>query len=495
MTPSRDFGDDMSSTPEAQASSADLKARGAPGEARSHIHLPVTYRGIPFLAAFADVALIVASSALAGSLYHFTVASMEGEFPRTLAAAVFVAVLFVAAMWAHKLYEPQRLQDFGDQFRSVAGAWIGAFLLLASGVFSWGVSKDLSRGAILLFWALGGVLLLAHRQFWRFYLGRALATGAIKGRDVVLVHWSDETAAAHADLLVGHGYRIAKIFCLEGGDTDGLGVDGVVDYVRGAAIDDIFLAPPAGRLREALAVSKALRSLPIPVAMIPDPALAELVSSPRYELGRALAVEIQRQPLTLGERAVKRAFDLIVASLVLILFAPLFALVALAIALNSRGPVLFRQTRGGFNGRPFKIFKFRTMTVAEDGPRVDQARQGDARVTRIGAWLRKTSIDELPQLLNVLHGEMSIVGPRPHAMAHDQAFSEIAEKYAFRHHVKAGMTGWAQVNGARGLTDTPEKIQRRVAFDLWYIRHWSLMLDISILIRTLAVVLQGKNAY
>ena len=157
--------------------------------------------------------------------------------------------------------------------------------------------------------------------------------------------------------------------------------------------------------------------------------------------------------------------------------------------------MVFRQTRSGFNGRPFKIFKFRTMTVAEDGARVAQAKKGDARVTRVGAWLRRASIDELPQLLNVLHGEMSIVGPRPHAMAHDKAFAEIAEKYAFRHHVKAGMTGWAQVNGARGLTDTPEKIQRRVAFDLWYIRHWSLMLDISILIRTLAVVLQGKNAY
>ena len=164
-----------------------------------------------------------------------------------MAAATFVAVLFVAAMWMHKLYEPPRLGDFGEQFRGLAGAWIGAFLLLASGVFSWGVSKDLSRGAILLFWAMGGVLLLAHRQFWRLYLRHALASGALKGRDVVLVLWDDEAAADHADLLVRHGYRVAKTFCLEsaaGADDDG--VEQIVEYVRGAA-DRRYFPRPARR--------------------------------------------------------------------------------------------------------------------------------------------------------------------------------------------------------------------------------------------------------
>jgi lipopolysaccharide/colanic/teichoic acid biosynthesis glycosyltransferase len=135
------------------------------------------------------------------------------------------------------------------------------------------------------------------------------------------------------------------------------------------------------------------------------------------------------------------------------------------------------------------------MTVAEDGDKVGQATKNDKRVTRIGGFLRKSSLDELPQLFNVLRGEMSIVGPRPHAMAHDREFAEFADKYAFRHHVKAGMTGWAQVHGARGETDTVEKIQRRVDLDLWYVKHWSLMLDFSILFRTVIVVLHGKNAY
>jgi exopolysaccharide biosynthesis polyprenyl glycosylphosphotransferase len=179
----------------------------------------------------------------------------------------------------------------------------------------------------------------------------------------------------------------------------------------------------------------------------------------------------------------------------LILLAPLMALIAVAIRLESPGPVLFRQTRGGFNGRPFRICKFRSMTVTEDGPGIAQARRGDRRVTRIGAFLRRASLDELPQLFNVLRGEMSLVGPRPHAMSHDDDFAARIENYAFRAHVKAGMTGWAQVHGARGETDTLEKIRRRVDLDLWYVRHWSLALDFSILLRTLVVVVRRDNAY
>ena len=172
----------------------------------------------------------------------------------------------------------------------------------------------------------------------------------------------------------------------------------------------------------------------------------------------------------------------------------MLVLVAAAIALDSNGPVLFRQTRHGFNGKPFKIFKFRTMSVLEDGEVVSQARPGDQRVTRVGVWLRRSSMDELPQLLNVLSGDMSVVGPRPHAAAHERYFEKIVENYAFRQHVKSGITGWAQVNGARGETDTVEKIKLRVELDLWYIKHWSLYLDLMILLRTVSVVVSGKNA-
>jgi Undecaprenyl-phosphate glucose phosphotransferase len=460
------------------------------------VRLPFTYRDIPLFAAAVDMILIAGAAIAAGSFYHYTTEPMDGELSRTMAGAVFVAVLFVAAMWARKLYEPSLLIVWGDQIRGLAGTWCGAFLLLASGVFTWGVGNDLARGTILIFFVVGGALLMAHRQFWRYFLPKALATGAIKGRNSVVILWEDGQNARFSDLLKRHGYRIANVFQIGPTAEDRAStLQEVIDFVRGQDIDDIFLAPRNGQVLDVLAAAKALRALPIPVTMIPDPALAELFSNPRYDLGSALALEIQRQPLSLSERAAKRAFDLVVATAALIVFLPLFIIVSIAIAMDSPGPILFLQSRSGFNGRPFKIYKFRTMTVAEDGAHVGQATKNDKRVTRVGAFLRKSSIDELPQLLNVLRGEMSVVGPRPHAMAHDKIFAESVNHYAFRHHVKAGMTGWAQVNGARGETDTVEKIQRRVELDLWYVKHWSLALDFSIIFRTALVVLQDKNAY
>jgi lipopolysaccharide/colanic/teichoic acid biosynthesis glycosyltransferase len=179
----------------------------------------------------------------------------------------------------------------------------------------------------------------------------------------------------------------------------------------------------------------------------------------------------------------------------LIALLPLLAIVAVAIKLDSPGPILFRQQRCGFNGRSFAIRKFRTMSVLEDGPSIVQARPVDSRVTRIGKWLRRTSIDELPQLLNVLDGSMSLVGPRPHAVAHDSQFDKVVRNYAFRRRVKPGLTGWAQVRGCRGPTPTAASIERRVEYDLWYIDNWSLRLDLAILLQTPIEVLRGRNAY
>jgi len=192
---------------------------------------------------------------------------------------------------------------------------------------------------------------------------------------------------------------------------------------------------------------------------------------------------------------VKRITDVVVASIVLIFFLPLMALAAIAIKLDSPGPVIFRQIRKGFNGKHFAILKFRTMTVQENGPNIVQATRDDSRVTTIGGLLRSSSIDELPQLWNVLRGDMSLIGPRPHALAHDNYFETVLSDYAFRHHVKPGITGWAQCNGARGATPTMEHIANRVALDLWYIRNWSLQLDLLILIKTIFEVLRKRNAF
>ena len=173
-------------------------------------------------------------------------------------------------------------------------------------------------------------------------------------------------------------------------------------------------------------------------------------------------------------------------------FAPLLAIAAIAIRRDSPGPVIFQQRRNGFNGIPFVIFKFRTMTVLEDGPTVTQARPGDPRVTRVGKLLRRSSIDELPQLFNVLKGEMSLVGPRPHALAHDMEYQVLIDSYAFRYKVRPGITGWAQVKGLRGETRQLEQMAERIRLDLWYINHWSLRLDLYILLKTCLEVIRNR---
>jgi exopolysaccharide biosynthesis polyprenyl glycosylphosphotransferase len=196
-----------------------------------------------------------------------------------------------------------------------------------------------------------------------------------------------------------------------------------------------------------------------------------------------------------GENLIKRLLDVTFAVVGLLLLSPLWALAAFAVRLDSPGPVLFRQTRLGFDGRPFRILKFRSMTVLEDGEAVQQARRNDQRITPVGRWLRRTSIDELPQLLNVLRGDMSLVGPRPHALAHANHFAKLIVNYALRHQAKPGLTGWAQVNGYRGETPTVESMRRRVESDIWYVENWSVWLDLRIILRTAGELFRTENAY
>ncbi|GEL44326.1 hypothetical protein MEX01_49170 [Methylorubrum extorquens] len=213
--------------------------------------------------------------------------------------------------------------------------------------------------------------------------------------------------------------------------------------------------------------------------------------------GRDLALPEQQEPLNSSSRdlrpALRTSVDVALAVVALFLLAPLLALIALLVKLDSRGAALFRQTRTGRNGHTFLIYKFRTMHVQENGAEVRQACRGDRRVTRLGAFLRQTSLDELPQLLNVLRGEMALVGPRPHAMAHDTYYGAQIAAYARRFAVRPGITGWAQINGSRGATPTVEDMQRRVELDLWYVRNRSFALDLHILAATALVALVRRT--
>jgi putative colanic acid biosynthesis UDP-glucose lipid carrier transferase len=462
----------------------------------SRWRLPIAYRAIASTALGIDLALILISATCAQAIYHKIPDDLGGEYSRTFAAAIFVAVLFVATMRVQKLYSPNRLMVWDDQARSVLGAWCGAFLILLSGVFSWGVSRDLSRGDIILFGAIGIVALLGHRAAWWIALPRALESGALRGRTIVSLTCEEAVPPQFTDNLTRHGYHAVGHFQLPADDSSAdAAIDNVISICRTSNIEEVVLFVDAERMSNVRWLARRLRVLPLPITLVPFGSLAQLFQRSHADIGDTVGIELQRAALSPTEQAVKRAVDVAFSFVALIGLSPVLLAAAIAIRLDSSGPALFRQTRHGFNGRPFRIYKFRTMTVMENGDVVPQAQKSDKRVTKVGRWLRRYSIDELPQLVNVFIGDMSMVGPRPHASAHDRYFTSTIEKYAFRHHVKSGITGWAQVSGARGETDTVDKMRRRVELDLWYINNWSVWLDFSIMIKTAFVVFSGKDAH
>ncbi|MDE2181434.1 MAG: exopolysaccharide biosynthesis polyprenyl glycosylphosphotransferase [Alphaproteobacteria bacterium] len=243
------------------------------------------------------------------------------------------------------------------------------------------------------------------------------------------------------------------------------------------------------------ALLEGLAEIPRSVCLVPDQFTASCLRQKISLIGKNVAIEVQREPLNAAQRGIKRAIDIAASAAAILFLSPLLITVAIAVKLDSPGPALFCQTRTGYRGRVFRILKFRTMTVLEDGPVVPQASRNDRRVTKFGAWLRRSSIDELPQLFNVLKGDMSLVGPRPHAVAHDVLYEREIVNYSLRQHVLPGITGWAQVNGWRGGTSRVDDMRKRIEHDIWYVRHCSLLLDLQIMARTLFEIFHQPNAY
>jgi Undecaprenyl-phosphate glucose phosphotransferase len=286
-----------------------------------------------------------------------------------------------------------------------------------------------------------------------------------------------------------------KVSLVEGYPHRGT-IDDLVHYVRTHPVDEVIVAIPWHDAADIQAIVKRLKVLPINVKLCPDYVGWTLPVRRFLPLAGIPMLAVLERPLSGWNFVLKALEDRVLAAILIVLFAPVLLLIAMAIKLDSPGPVFFRQKRYGFNNNPITVYKFRTMHVGADSDlTVQQARRNDPRVTRVGAILRRTSLDELPQLLNVLNGEMSLVGPRPHAVVHNEQYAKIIDDYLSRHRVKPGITGWAQVNGLRGETDTPEKMARRVQFDLYYIDNWSLLFDIKILLLTPFLGFVNKNAY
>lgn len=461
---------------------------------------PIRYDSVEPVTMSFDLLAITATSLLSSLIYNWATLGFYGDISKNLGTAIVASALFLSLMKNRGMYKPEALLSLRSQIQAITVIWTCVFLLLAATGFALKISSDFSRGAIISFFGCGLIVLAGQRVIWRDILKKGLAQKRFAGRNIVLIVDRLQTRATSlCQTLEGHGFRLVRFYVLPAPQHDARKrqeiIAQAISYIQGSDIDEIVVGADPNHWSGLANLAMALRVLPLPVNFIPLGRTAEVFRGPSRELGPSICIELQRGPLTGLECIAKRSMDIVVASMAILALAPLGILVAAAIKLDSPGPVLFRQRRCGFNGRCFQILKFRTMTVLEDGLSIAQAQSCDARFTRLGKWLRRTSIDEIPQLINVLQGSMSLIGPRPHAVAHDMQFVEQVQDYALRHRVKPGLTGWAQVHGYRGQTATPEAIERRVEHDLWYIDHWSLTLDLKIMMLTAVEILRARNAY
>jgi Undecaprenyl-phosphate glucose phosphotransferase len=442
--------------------------------------------------------LLILMSYLGASLIYGTFFSPIAESDVSNGAGLIVGVVFVGIGYLQGTYDNHRLLNMAWQLRKAAINWMVSLIILAIAAFLLKSTAHLSRGTIILFALIGMIGLWGHRAAWRVGFASPFAKGHFIDRRVVLLSMRtlDFTSSRFKDLRKS-GFDVVRHFVLNSTQDEAAWdreIQDIIRQSRATNVDEYLLAVDWNELPMLQKLSQHLRVVPQPIRLLPDFPIADLVARPFVPVGGTMAIEIQRPPLSIFERAQKRCLDIGLASVALVLLAPLLLVTAVLIKLDSPGNVIFRQSRRGFNGRPFDIWKFRSMFVAENGNTITQAKKQDARVTRIGRFLRKSSIDELPQLWNVLRGEMSLVGPRPHALAHDNYYDQMISKYVFRHHMKPGLTGWAQVNGFRGETSTIDLMEKRVEYDVWYVSNWSIWLDIRIIFRT-ALALMYQEAY
>ena len=458
---------------------------------------------VPYVLSTADAAIIVLSSLIGGTLYQWSIGSPTPNLLPHCAVGLLASFIHILRISGSGYYDFQFASKPRVEAVEIMVSWVTTGLLLAFFAFLLKIGVAYSRGAFVIFFFLAPVGLLGVRKVSKLVLKRAIAQGVIGRRDIVLIGDPFELSVLEPrDLLAFFGAGDVNRFILgkeddpvERQSNDIRIVNSVANFVRERNTREILLAVPWSDSARIDFIREHIKILPVSVRLLPDIRVRSLTDYSSSARQNIMSVEILGAPLSPVEQGVKRLVDIVVASVALLVSVPVMLLTAIAIKLDGPGPIIFRQLRKGFNGQHFVMLKFRTMTVQENGAEVAQATRNDPRVTGIGKLLRASSIDELPQLINVLSGEMSLIGPRPHALAHDSQFEKILSDYAFRHHVKPGITGWAQCNGARGATPKIEQIQERVKLDLWYINNWSLWLDFQILIKTFFEVLRKRNAF
>lgn len=433
------------------------------------------------------------------SVSIFSVELTQDIFILSLFAVIIFS--FVAEMFA--LYRSWRDGFFGEiTFYTILS-------LSVSFVFIYLFFADTGTQNMLAIIGLWYTFSLVFLVSWRAAFGTFLRYIRSKGfntRSVVIIGLTDIGEKIAQEILDNPqtGYRLEAIFddrdvsrfantyqsLLSGNVSEG------VAKSRANEFDCVYIALPLTAEKRISDIMQLLGDTTANVHLVPNLSLYSFMSASMSHVGNVQTISVYCNPMKKGSHAlIKRTEDIILSVIILTLIALPLLVIALAVKLTSKGPVIFKQDRYGLNGQKIKVWKFRSMTVTENSDVVTQARQGDSRITPLGAFLRRTSLDELPQFFNVLQGRMSVVGPRPHAVIHNEEFRKEVPYYMLRHKVKPGITGWAQVNGWRGETDTLDKMEMRIEYDIDYIRRWSLWLDFKIVMFTLFRSFNDKNAY
>ena len=404
------------------------------------------------------------------------------------------------------VYSQWRGRTLFAGFKLILQAWIFTWLALLAIAFLLKDSSQFSRVVLGAWVIITPFALLTYRVILRSLLGKFRLLGwntkrvAIIGAGDLGQRLGD--TLNHAKML---GYMPTAYFddntAIQGNSIDGIPVAGTIDeFLKrkhfSTEFDEIYITLPLRSEQRIKDILNSLADSTVTVKFIPDCFAFDLLHSHITDIGGIPIISVYDSPLnTLTNRAFKRAEDIILSFLILVAISPALLAISILVKTTSRGPIIFKQHRYGLNGKEINVWKFRTMTVTENEGDIIQATKHDSRFTSIGPFLRKTSLDELPQFFNTLTGCMSIVGPRPHAKAHNELYRTKIPKYMLRHIVKPGITGWAQINGWRGETDTINKMEKRIEFDLYYIDNWSIWMDIKIILLTFIKGFIDKNAY
>ncbi len=462
--------------------------------------------GISTAVAVADLLTILGTAALVEQIYDWAVpGALVGGSSGSLAVAGFIAAFVVLSNIMRDGYSIETQLSLEPHLRRTASRWLMAWIVVLVLGFLTKTTNDVSRIAVFGFFLVGLPAMLAVRFAMVGLVRRAMTQNSASINRIHLVGYEEDIVRFYANNdAEALGLRVVGTSYLrridpredEAARSNRLAedLDLAVSVVRFLRPDDVFVLVPWSASADVERCVNAFLRVPAALHLRPGSVMDRFPDLTVARVGRLSGINIGRRPLSNGELLLKRALDLTLAAFALVMLAPLFLAVAVLIKLDSPGPVFFRQKRYGFNQQPFGVYKFRSMKT-EGNAVFRQASRNDNRITPIGAILRRSNIDELPQLINVLRGEMSLVGPRPHALAHDRSFENRIALYARRHNVMPGITGWAQVNGLRGETLTDLDMERRVQHDLHYIDRWSVWLDLRIMFMTVFSPRAYKNAF